>query len=498
MSLEVAYWIALGLGVLFLLLSVVLGDVFTFLDFLDFDLGDGFSLTPVLFTALAAFGGGGLPSINAVATNRGVFGVWGLRTGVGTRVVVGGGAIIYPLVNVAKRVSLEIQSITVGLSGAVTTQGVPVAVEGIVNVKIADDEDSIRQAAQRFLDSQARIPEIVRNVMEGSLRTIIGQLTVSELIRDREVFAARVQEVANGDLQGTGLAIDVFTIQSISDAEDYIVNLGRRAAAEVKRDAEIAEADTHRLSREKQEVAQQAVLDAEKVTRLKEQAIQQEIAGATARAEQAKPLADAQARQEVVTKETEVAELLALRRDKELDAEIRRTADAKRYAAEQDAEADRYTVKAQAEAARDRRLLEAEAERANLEAVASGQAFEERQLGQARADATFAVGEAEAKAMSQKAEAYKDYEEAATLELLVSRLPDVARAIAEPIGKVKDITIIDTNGASKLTQVTADTVRQLDAVLESFTGSSLSDMIGRRLSKNPSEGEAPENPDDSP
>ena len=119
----------------------------------------------------------------------------------GIRVVVGGGTIIYPLINVAKRVSLEVQSITVALSGAVTTQGVPVAVEGIVNVKIADDEDSIRQAAQRFLDSQARIPEIVRNVMEGSLRTIIGQLTVSELIRDREVFAARVQEVANGVLQ---------------------------------------------------------------------------------------------------------------------------------------------------------------------------------------------------------------------------------------------------------------------------------------------------------
>ena len=125
----------------------------------------------------------------------------------GIRVVVGGGAIIYPLVNVARRVSLEVQSIPVGLSGAVTTQGVPVAVEGIVNVKIADDEDSIRQAAQRFLDNQVRIPEIVRNVMEGSLRTIIGQLTVSELIRDREVFAARVQEVANGDLQGTGLAL---------------------------------------------------------------------------------------------------------------------------------------------------------------------------------------------------------------------------------------------------------------------------------------------------
>ena len=401
----------------------------------------------------------------------------------GIRVVVGGGAIVYPLINVAKRISLEIQSIPVGLAGAVTTQGVPVAVEGIVNVKIADDEDAIRQAAQRFLDSQAKVPDIVRNVMEGSLRTIIGQLTIDELIRDREVFAARVQEVANGDLQGTGLAIDVFTIQSISDSENYIENLGRKAAAEVKRDAEIAEANAQREARQQQELARQLVLEAEKVTRLKEQAIFQEVAASEARAEQAKPLADAEARREVVLTETEVAELVAKRRDKELDAEIRRTADAQRYAGEQAAEAARYRVKAEAEAARDRRLLEAEAERANLEAVAAGRAFEERELGRAKAEATLSIGEAEAAAMSRKAEAYKEYGEAATLELLVSRLPDVARAIAEPIGNVKDITIIDTEGANKLTRTTANTVKQIDSVLESFTGASLSDLVGRYIDR---------------
>lgn len=415
----------------------------------------------------------------------------------GIRVVVGGGAIVYPLINVAKRVSLEIQSIPVGLAGAVTTQGVPVAVEGIVNVKIADDEDAIRQAAQRFLDSQARIPDIVRNVMEGSLRTIIGQLTVDELIRDREVFAARVQEVANGDLQGTGLAIDVFTIQSISDSEQYIENLGRKAAAEVRRDAEIAEAEAQRQAREKQEVARQAVLEAEKATRLKEQAIQREVATATAVAEQAKPLADAQARRDVVLQETEVAELVAQRRDKELDAEIRRTADAERYAAEQGAEADRYRVKADAEASRDRRLLEAEAERANLEALAAGRSYEERELGKAKADAIRDTGQAEAEAMSKKAAAYAKYEEAATLELLVSRLPDVARAVAEPISNVKNITIIDTEGASKLTKVTANTVKQLDEIVESFTGASLSALVNRYI-EGKTNGGGGKSPDASP
>lgn len=417
----------------------------------------------------------------------------GSRRGTGgLRVVVGGGALVYPLVNVAKRISLEVRSISVALDGAVTAQGVPVSVEGIVNVKIADDHDSIRQAAQRFLDSQQSIAEIVRNVMEGSLRTIIGQLSVEQLIRDREVFAARVQEVANSDLEGTGLAIDVFTIQSISDARSYIENLGRKAASEVKRDAEIAEAEALRAARQKQEEAKQSIIDAEKITRLKEQAVREEIAAAEARADQSHPLSEASARREVVLKETEVADLVAKRRDKELDSEIRRTADAERYATEQRAEASRYSAVAQAEAKaaairaeaqanRDRRLLEAEAERANLEAVASASAFQEREVGNAKADATLAVGQAEAEAMSKKAEAFRMYEEAATLELLVSRLPEVARAIAEPIGNVKDITIIDTNGASKLTNITANTLRQLDAVLESFTGSSLRELIGKRL-----------------
>lgn len=414
------------------------------------------------------------------------------RVAGGIRVVVGGGAIVYPLVNVAKRVSLEVQSIPVGLDGAVTIQGVPVAVEGIVNVKIADDEDSIRSAAQRFLDSQMRIPEIVRNVMEGSLRTIIGQLTVEQLIRDREVFASRVQEVANSDLEGTGLAIDVFTIQSITDSEKYIESLGRKAAAEIRRDAEIAEAEASRIARQKQEEARQAILDSEKVTQLKEQAIREEIAAAEARADQSKPLAEAEARRAVVLKETEVAQLVAERRDRELDAEIRRTSDAERYAAQQRAEASRYTsvaeaearaaaIRAEAEANKHRRLLEADAERANLEAVAAGNAYEEREIGKAKAEATLAVGQAEAEAMRQKADAYKEYEEAATLELLVSRLPDVARAIAEPLGHVKNMTIIDTEGANKLTRTTTNTIHQLDAVLQSFTGSSLRDFVARFL-----------------
>ena len=440
----------------------------------------------------------------------------------GIKVVVGGGAIVYPLINVAKRLSLEVRSITVGLDGAVTTQGVPVSVEGIVNVKIADDEDALRQAAQRFLDSQAAIAEIVRNVMEGSLRTIIGQLTVEQLIRDREVFAARVQDVANSDLQGTGLAIDVFTIQSIDDTEGYIINLGRKAAAEVRRNAEIAEAEAEREAREKQETARQQILEAEKVTQLKEQSVRHAVAAEQARADQAGPLAEAESKREVVVTETEVAELVAKRRDKELDSEIRRQADAQRYAEEQGAEARKYASVADADAAaqarrlraeadadavrftaqadKDKRLLEAEAERANLEAIAAGTAFEERETGNAKADAVRAVGEAEADAMRKKADAYKEYENAAVLELLVSRLPEVARAIAEPIGQVDKITIIDSEGASKLTRTTANTMEQLDAVLSSFTGSSLNELVGRFLDSGATNGGngSPEPPADQP
>lgn len=384
----------------------------------------------------------------------------------GIRVVVGGGAIVYPLINVARRISLEVRSISVGLNAAVTTHGVPIAVEGIVNVKIADDEDSIRQASQRFLESQESISDIVRNVMEGSLRTIIGQLSVDELIRDREQFASRVQAVAAGDLTGTGLVIDVFTIQSISDHAQYIENLGRKAAAEVKRDAEIAEAEMSREAREKQELAQQAVLEAAKNTQLKQQAINREIATAQAQAEQAKPLADAQAKKEVVTQETEVADLVAKRREKELNAEVRAVAEANRYAAEQQADAEKYTTNAQTEA-----------EATSIRQLAESRAFEQQSLGEAEASAIKAKGSAEASAMNEKAEAYKNYDNAAVLEMLISRIPEVAEAVASPLANVDTITVIDTEGASKLPKTIASTIGQLDPIVEALTGKSLTDRL---------------------
>ena len=129
-------------------------------------------------------------------------------------------------------------------------------------------------------------------------------------------------------------------------------------------------------------------------------------------------------------------------------------------------------------------MLEAEAERANLEAVAAGEAFEQREVGRAKADAVLAVGESEAEAMRKKAEAYKEYEAAAVLELLVSRLPEVARAIADPISNVDSITIIDTEGASKLTKTAANTMTQLDAMFKGLTGSGLTDLVGRVLEGN--------------
>lgn len=387
----------------------------------------------------------------------------------GVRVVVGGGAIVFPLINVAKKISLEVRSIEVGLSGAVTKQGVPVAVNGIVNVKIADNEDAIRQAAQRFLDSQGGISDVVRNVMEGSLRTIVGQLSVEELIQDREMFAQRVQEVASGDLQGTGLVLDVFTIQSISDSESYIENLGRKAAAEVKRDADIAEAETIRQAREKQEEAQQAILQAQKTTQLQTQAIAREVATEQAKAEAAKPLADAEAKKAVVLQETEVAELNAAKTDRELDSSVRKQADANRYAAEQNAEAAKFT-----------RVAEAEANKTAVKYAAEATAFEERETGLAQADATRATGEAEADAMSKKAAAYKEYDEAAILELLVSRLPEIAREIASPLGNINDLTVVDTNATSKVAGMTGDIAAQLLPFVKSLTGVDLSEFLQRK------------------
>ena len=237
----------------------------------------------------------------------------------GVKVVVGGGTIVMPLINRIGRLKLTARQINVQLSDAVTSQGIKVQVQGVATFKIGRDVESLRNAAERFLDAKPeQVDSIVKNVLEGSLRSIVGTLTIEELIRDRQKLLQQVQDAAKGDLATSGLQIDAFTIQSFSDESNYIELLGQQSVSTVSRDARMAKASTDQEAAVREAQAQQIKINAARDVSLREAETRTQVAAAQARADQAGPLAQAEAQQEVVRKQTELAQLEADRKEKEL------------------------------------------------------------------------------------------------------------------------------------------------------------------------------------
>src|ERR687895_206890 len=242
----------------------------------------------------------------------------------GIRVVVGGGTFVLPLIHKVGRLKLTARQIGVALPDAVTIQGIKVAVQGVATFKIGRDVDSIRKAAEGFLDARdEQIDSIVKNVLEGSLRSIVGTLPIEELIMDRQKLLQQVQDSAKGDLATSGLQIDAFTIQSINDESGYVDLLGQQKLAVVERDARVAKAAADREAE-----ANQVKINAERDVSLRRADVELQTAAAEARAAQSGPLAQAEATQEVVRKQTELAELEAARKQQELIAATVRPAEA--------------------------------------------------------------------------------------------------------------------------------------------------------------------------
>src|SRR2546427_71264 len=228
----------------------------------------------------------------------------------GVKVVVGGGTIVMPLINRVGRLKLTARQINVQLSDAVTSQGIKVQVQGVATFKIGRDVESLRNAAARFLDAKPeQVDSIVKNVLEGSLRSIVGTLTIEELIGDRQKLLQQVQDAAKGDLATSGLQIDAFTIQSFSDESNYIELLGQQSVATVSRDARMAKASTDQEAAVREAEAQQIKINAARDVSLREAETRTQVQAAQARADQSGPLAQAEATQEVVRKQTELAQL---------------------------------------------------------------------------------------------------------------------------------------------------------------------------------------------
>ncbi|WP_233415759.1 flotillin family protein [Streptomyces sp. N35] len=424
----------------------------------------------------------------------------------GQKVIVGGGVFVVPFVQQRFVMDLSSRHIPVTVRGAVTLRGVKVNLDGVAIVKVGGSEDAIRAAAQRFLTQQDGIVSFTQEVLSGALRSIVGRMSVEDVIRDRAAFASQVAEEAEASLSGQGLVLDTFQIQDITAEGSYLEDLGRPEAAKAKQEADTAEAEARRISEQARLRAEEEIAVAQRTLYLRQAEIKAETDAAAAQANAAGPLAEADRQQQILTEQEKVAERQAALKDRQLDTEVRKPADAARYQSEQEAEAKRVARIKQAEAEREAGIAaaQAEAERARLtgegekqrrsalaeaeaiEGLKRGEAERSRRAaiadairieGDAQASAVLAQGTAEAEAMHKKADAYERYGEAAQLQMLIEVLPQIVAKAAEPLSAVDKLTVISTDGAGQLPRTVANNVAQGIELLASTTGVDLAELL---------------------
>jgi uncharacterized membrane protein YqiK len=408
----------------------------------------------------------------------------------GFKIVTGRGTLVIPGVQTVRRLSLDLREAELAID-CVTHQGIPLGVKGVVIFKVGDDFTSIANSARRFLDQQDQMDHRVHNVFAGHLRAIVGNMTVEEMIRDREKLTQLTRESSGTEMEKLGLIVDSLQVQEIEDPTGYIENLGRPHAAAVASQARIAQAAADREATEREQEANALKAEAVRASQVKQAAYQAEIDQAEAKASQAGPLSDAQAKQEVVVQQTKVAELEAHREEQRLQATVRKPADAKAYEqvtlskANRDAriaqaEAQRQEVELQAAGHAQRVKLEAAAEAERVKLAAAAEADHVRLDGQARADSTRAIGEAEAAAtearglaegesvrakgmaeaetIKARADALSENQDAVIGQMLADKWPEIVEAAAKPFGDIDQMIVL--NGAQGLSDALAQAMSQ--------------------------------------
>ncbi len=403
---------------------------------------------------------------------------------VGYRMVKGGAALRIPLLEKVEYLSLNVMTIPLEIKRAYTIQGVPVSVKAVANVKIRSEDTSLQAAAERFLGmSHDQIQRVIFQTLEGHLRSILGTLTVEEINNDRQSFAQKLTTEAAADLEKMGLGVDVLTIQEVSDEEGYLDALGKRRTAEVKRDGTIGEAEATRDAKIRSSMAMQEgeraklnseaeIAQAQRDYQIRQAQYQAEVETEKATAGQAGPLSQAKARQAVVAEEVKVdrtrtQEMIAVqeqevqRRQKELEATVIKPAEAERLAVVVRAEAAKQAHVLEAEGRRAALIAMAEAEQEKLQKEGAGraaaveaegraEAAKIEAIGLAQAKAIEAQGMAEAAAILSKAEAWKQFNEAAKLQTVLEKLPAILQAsagifgaVAAPLGNIDKLVVID-------------------------------------------------------
>ncbi len=426
--------------------------------------------------------------------------VYGFR---GPRVVKGHGTVIFPMVESSRQLSLELMSFDVApQQDLYTKQGVAVTVEAVAQIKVRSDQESILTSAEQFLTKTPPQREgLIRLVMEGHLRGIIGQLTVEQIVKEPEMVADRMRSTCADDMSKMGLEVVSFTIKEVRDKNDYITNMGRPDVARIKRDADVAAAEAERDTaiRRANALRESAIAKA--------QADQERVIAETASlAKQAEAQRDLDIQKAQFTEQSRKQEATA---DKSY--ELQTNVMQQRVVAEQvkiqqvekeqqikvqDAEILRHekelisTVLKGAEIERQRIENLAAAEKSRLTAEAEGRSAATRMQGEAEASIIFQKGEAEAKAMNVKAEAYQEWSQAAVVDRLIAAMPDLMRALAEPLSKVDKITIVSTGndgttGANKLTGDMMKIASQVPALFESLSGMNVAELMANVKSMQP-------------
>ncbi|CAM5680425.1 Flotillin family protein OS=Streptomyces alboniger OX=132473 GN=CP975_31035 PE=3 SV=1 [Streptomyces alboniger] len=398
----------------------------------------------------------------------------GLEEGMGFRIVTGRGTLVLPGVQAVRKLSLDLNETELHVD-CVTHQGIPLKVRGVVIFKVGDDFVSIANAGRRFLDQQKLMAERVHNVFAGHLRSIVGGLTVEDMIRDREKLTGQTRAACGTEMEKLGLIVDSLQIHEIEDPTGYIRNLAMPHAAAVQRDARIAQAEANRLATEAEQQSFARMAQATRDSEILQAGYQAERDKAGAKARQAGPLADAAARQEVVVQETRVAELEAQRREQQLQADVRKPADAKAYEKRTLAEAERDArisgaeakareteLAAAAEATRVKTAAGAEAEAtkargaataASTRATGEAEAAAAQAKGLAEAEATKAQGLAEAETIKARAAALAENQEAVVAQQLAENWPEIVKAGASAFGSVDNMVVL--NGADGMADMLA-------------------------------------------
>jgi flotillin len=420
--------------------------------------------------------------------------VYGFR---GTRIIKGHGTVIFPMIETCRWLSLELMSFDVApKQDLYTGQGVAVTVEAVAQIKVKSDVESIQTASEQFLTKTPVEREgLIRLVMEGHLRGIIGQLTVEEIVKQPEMVGERMRSTCAEDMNKMGLEVISFTIKEVRDKNEYITNMGRPDVARIKRDADVAAAEAERDTAIKRAEAQRAAAVA------KAQADQERVlAEALSQAKQAEAHRDLEIKKANYKEMTKKQEAQAdkayeiqtniMQQQVTVEAVKIRQIEREQEIKVQEAEILRVereliaTVLKQAEIEKRRIETLAGAERQRLIVEAEGRASAIRAQGEAEAEIVFKKGDAEARAMNVKAEAYQEYNQAAIVDRLISGMPEIVRALAAPLANIDKITVVSTgNGTSAgMNKITGDMVSmaaQIPALFESLSGMQMSELLSK-------------------